>query len=139
MIHNPCRADSDSNETADQGGNVYCYSGEPASYAEYGSTDETGFSLVEMLLSAAILLVISLAVFGALNRIQQTASYQAEVQAVAVGDHLVNVLRNQGGTLGRDIVEPADDLCIPYIIVRRRPANSVRVIVEDVDCRRSRS
>jgi len=44
--------------------------------------NETGFSLVEMLLSATILLVISMAVFDALNRVQQAASYQAEVQAV---------------------------------------------------------
>ena len=56
-----------------------------------GSNDESGFSLVEFFLSAAILLVISQAVFGALNRIQQTASCQAEVQAVV--DNTRNALR----------------------------------------------
>ena len=49
---------------------------------KYRKTAQAGFSLVEMLLSATILLVISMAVFSALNRIQQAASYQAEVQAV---------------------------------------------------------
>lgn len=43
---------------------------------------ESGFSLVELFMSATILLVISIAVFGALDRIQRTAGYQAEVQAI---------------------------------------------------------
>jgi type II secretion system protein J len=47
-----------------------------------GANDESGFSLAEMLMASAILLIISLAVFGALNGIQKTAGYQAEVQAV---------------------------------------------------------
>lgn len=49
---------------------------------EYRTTDESGFSLAEMLMSSAILLVISLALFGALNGIQQTARCQAEIHMV---------------------------------------------------------
>ncbi len=60
-------------------------------FRKCGATDESGFSLVELLISAVILLVISQAVFGALNRIQQTASCQAEVQAVV--DNTRNALR----------------------------------------------
>ena len=59
---------------------------------KYRKAAETGFSLVEMLLSATILLVISMAVFGALNRIQQAASFQAEVQAVV--DNTRNALQS---------------------------------------------
>jgi len=49
---------------------------------ECRATDESGFSLTEMLMSSVILLVISLAVFGALNGIQQTARCQAEIHRV---------------------------------------------------------
>ena len=59
---------------------------------KYRKTAQAGFSLVEMLLSATILLVVSMAVFSALNRIQQAASYQAEVQAVV--DNTRNALQS---------------------------------------------
>jgi prepilin-type N-terminal cleavage/methylation domain-containing protein len=55
------------------------------------AADESGFSLAEMLMASAILLVISVAVFGALDRIQQTARHQAEVQAVL--DNVRNALQ----------------------------------------------
>ena len=43
---------------------------------------ESGFSLVEFLLSTFILLVVASAVFAMLSQTQRAASYQAEVQAV---------------------------------------------------------
>lgn len=43
---------------------------------------ESGFSLLEFLISAALLLVISIPLFGALNEIQGTAAYQNEIHAV---------------------------------------------------------
>ena len=43
---------------------------------------ESGFSLVEFLLSSLILVIIAGAVFDLLGRTQRTASYQTEVQAV---------------------------------------------------------
>ncbi len=44
--------------------------------------DASGFSLVEFLLSALILLVVSMSVFGVLTNVQRSSSYQTEVQAV---------------------------------------------------------
>jgi hypothetical protein len=44
--------------------------------------NESGFSLVEFIVSAAILLAISITIFEVLNDIQRTAGYQADVQAV---------------------------------------------------------
>ena len=43
---------------------------------------EAGFSLVEMLICALVLLLVSSAAFSILSEIQQTAGYQAEMQAV---------------------------------------------------------
>jgi prepilin-type N-terminal cleavage/methylation domain-containing protein len=43
---------------------------------------QSGFTLIEFLISALILLITSAAVFSVLAEIQRTASYQAEVQTV---------------------------------------------------------
>ena len=43
--------------------------------------NESGFSLIEFMVSAVILLVLSISIFGALNEIQCAAVHQAETQA----------------------------------------------------------
>jgi type II secretory pathway pseudopilin PulG len=44
--------------------------------------DQSGFTLVEFLISSLILIVVASAVFALLSEIQRTASYQTEVQSV---------------------------------------------------------
>jgi type II secretory pathway pseudopilin PulG len=44
--------------------------------------DQSGFTLVEFLISSLILIVVASAVFTLLSEIQRTASYQTEVQSV---------------------------------------------------------
>jgi hypothetical protein len=44
--------------------------------------NESGFSLMEFTVSAVILLVLSIVIFSTLNKIQCTAAYQADTQAV---------------------------------------------------------
>jgi type II secretory pathway pseudopilin PulG len=45
-------------------------------------SSQSGLSLVEFLISAVVLLIVSAAVFSMLSELQRTASYQTEVQAV---------------------------------------------------------
>jgi prepilin-type N-terminal cleavage/methylation domain-containing protein len=47
-----------------------------------GQNGQAGFTLMEFLISAVILLVVVSAVFTIMSEIQRTASYQAEVQSV---------------------------------------------------------
>ena len=47
-----------------------------------GHNDSSGFALIELMISALILLAVSYAVFGVLIDIQHTASYQSEIQSV---------------------------------------------------------
>ncbi|MBN2320161.1 MAG: hypothetical protein JXR49_13845 [Acidobacteria bacterium] len=82
MIHTPCIPNSEYSGSADSADIRLNYSAAEEPGKKYGTTDEYGFSLVETLMASVILLVISLAVFGALNGIQQRARYQSEVQAV---------------------------------------------------------
>jgi prepilin-type N-terminal cleavage/methylation domain-containing protein len=63
--------------------------------------DERGFSLVEFLISAAVLLVVSASVFSMLAETQRAASYQTEVQTVLENmrlamDTLERVIRQAG-------------------------------------------
>ena len=44
--------------------------------------NETGFTLLEFIVSTVILLVISMVLFGAVNEIQHTAGFHVEMQAV---------------------------------------------------------
>jgi type II secretory pathway pseudopilin PulG len=44
--------------------------------------NESGFSLMEFIVSAGILLVLSIIIFSTLNKIQSTAAQQADTQAV---------------------------------------------------------
>ena len=62
--------------------------------------NESGFSLTEFMLSAAILLILSLAIISALNEIQDTASHQADtnhpsqtVPQSAIGDRAFGLQR----------------------------------------------
>jgi prepilin-type N-terminal cleavage/methylation domain-containing protein len=63
--------------------------------------DERGFSLVEFLISAVVLLVVSASVFSMLAETQRAASYQTEVQTVLENmrlamDTLERVIRQAG-------------------------------------------
>jgi prepilin-type N-terminal cleavage/methylation domain-containing protein len=44
--------------------------------------NQSGFTLTEVLIAASVLLVISSAIFGMLAEVQQSTSYQSEVQSV---------------------------------------------------------
>ena len=46
------------------------------------SNSQSGFTLIEFMIAASILLVLSAAIFGMLTEIQHAGSYQAEVQFV---------------------------------------------------------
>lgn len=56
--------------------------GLPMSADVWGPTMEHGFSIVEFMVSAAILLLVAAAVFGVLTQAQRTVSYQVEIQGV---------------------------------------------------------
>ncbi len=62
---------------------------------------ESGFSLVELLISACVLLIISASVFSTMAEVQRLASYQTEVQAVLdntrIAMQLVKRLIQQAG------------------------------------------
>jgi len=67
---------------------------------------ESGFSLVEFLLSTFILLVVASCVFAMLAQTQRAASYQAEVQAVmdnsrTAMDTVERVIRQAGNDPGK--------------------------------------
>jgi prepilin-type N-terminal cleavage/methylation domain-containing protein len=48
----------------------------------HSTTSQSGFSLLEFMISSMMLLIISAAVFGMLSDVQRTASYQAEIQTI---------------------------------------------------------
>jgi type II secretion system protein J len=82
MILESGTSNSESLAAIDPTGILYSFPVAGESDRKGRANDESGFSLAEMLMASAILLIISLTVFGALNGIQKTAGYQAEVQAV---------------------------------------------------------
>jgi hypothetical protein len=73
-----------------------------ASAADFGNS-QSGFGLVEILISALLLLSSSALVYGALSEVQHTTSYQTEVQSV------LNNTRLAMQTIGRSIRQAGND------------------------------
>jgi type II secretory pathway pseudopilin PulG len=53
-----------------------------------GCRNPSGFALIELMISALILLAVSCAVFNALIEMQQAAGYQSEIQSVLSGTQI---------------------------------------------------
>jgi|WetSurMetagenome_2_1015567.scaffolds.fasta_scaffold93620_2 hypothetical protein len=57
------------------------------SLCRHSNTGQSGFSLLEFMISSLMLLIVSAAVFGMLSDIQRTASCQAEMQTIVDNAH----------------------------------------------------